>query len=326
MLNRYKYHVLFIIYIFPILFTCTCSNGSISPTTYKSPEGYKEVQNSYNSVLRTWQVPYERKFIKTSFGDTHIITWGKKNNPPLILFHGGGNCALMWIFIAEQLANHYYVIAPDTIGDIGLSIPTKPFLTTKDYTEWFSELVNNLGFSKINIAGISWGGGIALQIALQYPERINKTVLMCPAWGLEICRIWALLYHSLPAALFPNPERVRNLLGWLSVKRPTFADSKGDALVNYLVIALKYYKSPKSVKPIIFTDKELMQLKIPTLLMIGDKEVIYSNPDKVIAKAKNNIPNIQVIKISQAGHALIYDQPDLICKKMIEFLNRDKMK
>ena len=165
--------------------------------------------------------------------------WETKNNPPLLFISWWWELRSDVDFIAEQLANHYYVIAPDTIGDIGLSIPAKPFLDANDYADWFSELLNNLGFSKINIAGISWGGGIALQNAIQYPERINKMILMCPAWGIEVFRIWALLYHSLPAVLFPNPDRVRNLLEWLSVKRPTFADPRGDAIVNYLVIALR---------------------------------------------------------------------------------------
>jgi len=267
-----------------------------------------------------WPVSYESKYIKTSYGQTHVIIWGNKNNPPLLLFHGGGNCALMWIFIAEQLANHYYVIAPDTIGDIGLSIPAKPFLDANDYADWFSELLNNLGFSKINIAGISWGGGIALQNAIQYPERINKMILMCPAWGIEVFRIWALLYHSLPAVLFPNPDRVRNLLEWLSVKRPTFADPRGDAIVNYLVIALRNYKSPKSVDPIVFNDNELKKIKIPIYLIIGDKEVIYSDPNKVIKRAQDCILNIEYKIILNAGHALIYDQPDNVSREIINFL------
>lgn len=316
----HKHYPLLIILICTLLFNFSCSKKSSCPAIYEGPEGYREVTNAYNSVLKIWPVPYESRFIKTSYGETHIITWGNRNKPPLLLFHGGGNCALMWIFIAEQLADHFYVIAPDTNGDMGLSIPAKPFLTANDYSEWFLELINNLKFSKINIAGISWGGGIALQNAIQYPERINKMIVMCPAWGLEIFRIWDLLYHSLPAAIFPNPDRIRNLLGWLSYKRPVFTDSKGDAIVNYLVSALKIYKSPESVDPIVFSDEKLRGIRIPVYLIIGDKEVIYSDPNKVIRRAKDNIFSIRCKIIPDAGHALIYDQPDDVSKEIISFL------
>jgi len=320
MLRYLKHHTLFIFFICFIIINCTCTDNNNRPLTYKSTEGYQEVQNSYNSVLKIWPVPYESKFVKTAYGQTHVITWGKKNDPPLVLFHGGGNCALMWIFIAEQLANSFYVIAPDTVGDVGLSVPIKPFITTDDYAEWFLELLNNMDILKVNIAGISWGGGIALQIVLKYPERINKMVIMCPAWGIDMFRIWALLYHSLPVAIFPNSERVRNLLEWLSVKRPAFADNKGDKIVNYLVTAFKNYKSPKSVQPIVFTDEELRQIKIPILLMIGDKEVIYSDPDKMIKRAKDTILNIKCKIIPKAGHALIYDRPEMTSQEIIRFI------
>ncbi len=320
MLNHFKHCPLIILFICLIILNSSCSDNGNRPSTYKSIEGYQEVQNSYNSVLKIWPVPCESKYINTSYGQTHIITWGKRNNPPLVLLHGGGNCALMWIFIAEQLADNFYVIAPDTVGDVGLSVPIKPFADTNDYSEWFSELLNNIGLSKVNVAGISWGGGIALQIALKYPNRINRMVLMCPAWGIKMLRIWAFLYHSLPVAVFPSPERVRNLLGWLSVKRPVFADREGDAIVNYLVVALKHYKSPKQVNPVIFTDEELKRIKVPILLLIGDNEVIYSNPMEVVNRVKNNIPDNAVKIIPRAGHALFYDRPDIVSKEIIGFL------
>lgn len=291
MLKHNKRYILLIIFIFSVTFAC--SKKSSYQGLYRNPEGYEDVINAYNSVLEIWPVPYESRFIKTSYGQTHILTWGNRNNPTLLLFHGGGNCALMWIFIAEQLAKNFYVIAPDTVGDVGLSIPIKPFNTTDDYAEWYMELLTNIGPAKVHIAGISWGGGIALQIAIKHPERIGKMVVISPAWGIEMFRIWALLYHSLPAALFPDPDKVRNLLEWLSVKRPAFADPKGDAIVKYLVTALKNYKSPESVKPVVFNDNELKKIKIPVFLVIGNKEVIYSDPDKVINRAKNLIPDIK---------------------------------
>ena len=54
--------------------------------------------------------------------------------------------------------------------------------------------------------------------------------------------------------------------------------------------------------------------------MIGDKEVIYSDYQKVIKRAKNTITNINVKIISNAGHALIYDRLDIVGKEIILFL------
>ena len=89
-----------------------------------------------------------------------------------------------------------------------------------------------------------------------------------------------------------------------------------------LIILLSHleYKSPKSVDPIVFNDNELKKIKIPIYLIIGDKEVIYSDPNKVIKRAQDCILNIEYKIILNAGHALIYDQPDNVSREIINFL------
>jgi pimeloyl-ACP methyl ester carboxylesterase len=325
MLRHLSHYTLLIFFICVTIINSSCSDANDTPAS-KSPAVSREIKNNYNSILKMWPVPYESKYINTSYGKTHIITWGKKKNPPLILLHGLGNCALVWIFIARQLADHFYVIAPDTVGDIGLSVPVKSFKNTKDYAEWFFELLNNIGMNEVNVAGISWGGGVALQAAVTHPNRINRMVVMSPAWGIKMPRVVALLQHVLPVAIFPSQESVMELFGWLSVKRPLCSGKEEDAVVNFHIFAFKHYKPSSFVIPKVFTDDELKQIKVPILLLMGDSEVLYSDPNDVIERAKKNIPYINVKIIPKAGHLIIFDRSDIVGGEMMVFLKENKGK
>src|SRR5512141_2692619 len=95
------------------------------PSVYKSPEGYAEVAAAYDRVLAAWPVPYEEHMVRTSYGQTHVITCGAAEAPPLLLLHGGINCALMWISCIADLAPHFSIYAPDIMGDIGKSFPSR---------------------------------------------------------------------------------------------------------------------------------------------------------------------------------------------------------
>ena len=52
---------------------------------FKSFEAEEQYNIAYNALLNKWPVPYDEHYIKTRFGDTHVIASGSKDNPPLIL-------------------------------------------------------------------------------------------------------------------------------------------------------------------------------------------------------------------------------------------------
>jgi pimeloyl-ACP methyl ester carboxylesterase len=73
--------------------------------------------------------------------------------------------------------------------------------------------------------------------------------------------------------------------------------------------------------PPTFKDEQLAQLSVPTLLMMGDQEVVY-NYKKAIARAKKLIPNIETTLIPGAGHALNFDQPEMVNQHILAFLKK----
>lgn len=290
------------------------------PNVYKSPADYAEVAAAYDRVLDVWPVPCEEQMVRTRYGDTHVIACGPAEAPPLMLLHGGINSALMWISCIAALAPHFRIYAPDIMGDPGKSSPSRDLRRPSDCADWVADTLTGLGLKSSSICGISWGGGIALATGLFTPERVDRIVAMCPGWGLARPRMLGFLLFFLPAILFPDREKVRRLLQRLSATEAAFTSPLDDILVDYLAIALKHYKL-RPRKPWVFTDSELRQIRNPTLVLIGDREVIY-NPQKVAAKAGRLLPNASVEIVPGASHALFYDRPDIVNRRVIEFAGK----
>jgi pimeloyl-ACP methyl ester carboxylesterase len=224
----------------------------------------------------------------------------------------------MWIYLVGNLSRHFRIYALDTMGDMGMSVPSRELTQASDYAAWLTDTLDGLDIGKASIAGISWGGGIALSAALFIPERVDRVIALCPAWGLARPRMLTFLFHILPSVLFPNKERLRKLFRWFSVSKSAFSSELDEQLLDYLVVALKHYKMQKG-KLWVFTDDELRSIKTPTLLLIGDHEVLY-DADTVAERARQFMPNLRAEIVPDASHALFYDRPDIVERQIVEFL------
>ncbi|MBC8170106.1 MAG: alpha/beta hydrolase, partial [Anaerolineae bacterium] len=77
----------------------------------------------YDQVLA--ELPCNSLYVDTRYGETHLLTAGSPDAPPLVLVHGINVSALNWQAQIRRLAADYYVIAPDVIGFAGRSAPVR---------------------------------------------------------------------------------------------------------------------------------------------------------------------------------------------------------
>ena len=85
-------------------------------------------------------------------------------------------------------------------------------------------------------------------------------------------------------------------------------------LVNWL-----FGRAHLGVWPRVFTDEELRSVSVPTLLLIGDREVIY-DPRVAIGRATRLIPWIEAEIIPNASHFLTFDQSESVDARVLGFL------
>jgi 2-hydroxymuconate-semialdehyde hydrolase len=100
---------------------------------------------------------------------------------PVLLIHGSGpgvSAWANWRLTIPDLAQHFRVIAPDMVG-FGFS--ERPQHYQYNMQNWVSQalgLLDALGIERASVVGNSFGGGLALSLAIHHPERVNKLILM----------------------------------------------------------------------------------------------------------------------------------------------------
>src|SRR3954465_5470491 len=99
------------------------------------------------------------------------------SGPPLLLLHGIGNTAQTWAGVLDRLAASHTVIAPDLLGH-GSSDKPRGDHSVAGHANGVRDLLSVLDMERVTLVGHSLGGGIALQFAYQFPERVERLVLV----------------------------------------------------------------------------------------------------------------------------------------------------
>ena len=99
--------------------------------------------------------------------------------PALLLLHGLGCDHTTWDPVIRGLAKRYTVIAPDLLGH-GASAEPRADYSVGGYANGMRDLLTVLGIDKVTVVGHSFGGGVAMQFAYQFPERTERMILLAP--------------------------------------------------------------------------------------------------------------------------------------------------
>ena len=92
---------------------------------YKNAQAEAAFMAAYDRALEKLPVPYETKYVPTSYGETHMIVSGPEDGEPIIVLHGGDSDATTMSPVIAGLARSYRVYALDIIGFSGKSKAVK---------------------------------------------------------------------------------------------------------------------------------------------------------------------------------------------------------
>ncbi len=167
--------------------------------------------------------PANGQFIHTTYGAVHINEWGSANKPVVVMTHGMAAWGGLWKETAEFLAaNGYHVIAFDQ-APFGFSDATTENYSTFAEADRIGQALGSLGVKNAKLVGHSFGGGVAIETVLQFPNFFNGVVLVCPVTKLgkadaavktEAYWIWrqGWISETLVSATITNPLMTKILL------------------------------------------------------------------------------------------------------------------
>ncbi len=99
------------------------------------------------------------------------------SGPVLLLIHGIGDNSTTWTPVHSRLARRFTVIAPDLLGH-GLSDKPRADYSVAAYANGMRDLLSVLDVDKVTVVGHSLGGGVAMQFAYQFPQLLERLILV----------------------------------------------------------------------------------------------------------------------------------------------------
>lgn len=288
---------------------------------YRSEKAGKNIINTYNQLLKEWDVPVEEMDINTQFGTTHVITAGDKKSLPLILFHGvGDDSALMWIYNAKELANHYKIYAIDTIGGPGKSEMGEGYNKEFDDVAWIEEIMKQLNLSKASFVGVSNGGYLVQLFTLMRKEMVEKAISISASvpCGEKNGSFKTMMKIFLPEALFPTRRNTVKLIQKLSgdnasvfIENKLIMEHYRWLLKGFNNMAMRYHK----VRP--FTEEEIASIRDRVVYLVGEEDLFQ----KMGGKKALLEHHMKAHFYANAGHGLNHEKADEINKMIISIID-----
>jgi pimeloyl-ACP methyl ester carboxylesterase len=266
---------------------------------YRSKHGYDAVQKRYHEYLLSWPIPSDQCMLKTSLGNTFVLSCGPSSAPPLLLLHGAMGNAVAWLADALVWAQHYRVHIVDVVGESGWSAAVRPAFTGTTYSAWLLEVMAALGLQRVAIVGESLGGWLALDLATTQPERVSQLVLLCPAGiGMPhnfLAKVWPLLLLG---------GWGRRKIGELALgKMPNVLTPQAQKWAEFFALIQQHFKPRHGEFPR-FSHEQLARLTMPVLLIAGAKDVLFDSAETV-RRLQQACPHAGVELRPGAGHLLL---------------------
>jgi len=235
---------------------------------------------------------------------------------PLLYLHGAGGLLGIDPFL-EELGKDFKVVAPHLPG-YGESTGGEPIEDIVDACLFYHQLLDDLGIASAHVVGHSMGGMLAAELAALDVHRVKKLVLVSPAgFWLEQHPIpdpFALDLADLAAHLFHDPK---SPLAQMFTTIPTDPQQLADM---YVERTKRLTQASRFLWPIPDRGlkKRAWRIEAPTLLLWGESDRLI--PPVYAGEFVSRIKNSRTAAIKEAGHMVMYEQPEAFVKTVREFL------
>ena len=251
------------------------------------------------------------------------IYWDEQGHgDPVLLIMGLGYPSYMWHRTRPVLTTRYQTIAFDNRGIGRSNVPPGPYSITMMASD-AAAVLDAAGVESAHVFGVSMGGMIAQEFALQHPKRVRSLILGCTAaGGPTAVRAERDATRMLMARATMSPEQAaeaavpfiydaatprEKIDEDLAIRRPWLPSPEAYAAQLQGILAWEAYS-------------RLPEINIPTLLIHGESDrLVPPGNARLIAE---HIPGAKLVMIPHAGHIFLTDQTEVAHRLILEFLDQ----
>jgi pimeloyl-ACP methyl ester carboxylesterase len=257
-------------------------------------------QNNEGATMTASDVTFTEGHIEADGFNIRYLTAGQ--GEPLVGLHGAGG--LRQGRAHKLLAEQYRVILFEAPG-FGQSPVNEHSQSMSDLAATMLQAVSNLGIEQFNLMGNSFGGKLALCMAVQQPERIQALVLVAPAairpTGGTLPRPTS--PEERMALLYAHPER-----------QPPAALSDPAIIDKQQTLVRRLMGPPRDAE----LESRLPDLHVPVLVLFGTMDRMI--PSEMGRLYCEKLPNCNLVLVYDAGHAVDADRPEAFVAVVNDFL------
>ena len=263
----------------------------------------------------------------------HFQEAGDENAPPIILIHGFISSNLLWSATLLPLARAgFRVIAPDLPGYGYSDKPDDAEYTIASQARNVVGLMDRLGIEKATIAGASYGGAVAATMALEYPERVDRLVLVGAVTNDDAKKKILMRISCLPVI---GDIATPLYLGsrWFLRKRMQNMYRRMGKPINERMVASRHHllATANTHRAMIRTarrwsanriQREASLIRQPTMLVWGDNDDHI--PLSHATKLRDALPNARLIVFRNCGHLPPAEYPKQFVEVLATFCEVEK--
>lgn len=250
-------------------------------------------------------------------GDLSIAYERAGAGPPLFLLHGAVSDSRFWRPQVSGLASNFTVVAWDEPG-AGRSSDLPEGFGLADYADTLADLIEEVGLGAGCVAGLSWGGTVALELYRRHPALVTSMIFAGSYAGWK---------GSLPAEeVRARVDGVRKALAGEAAQETAFPGLFGPSppddarrLVDEMAADVRPRTVAQQVEVMAAADLSdvLPEVAVPTLLVWGEHDV--RSPVGVARQFETALSGAQLEVIPGAGHLSNLEKPELFNRILREF-------
>jgi len=275
----------------------------------------------------------ERRTVTVHGHEISYRTGGE--GPVVLLIHGMAGSSSSWVPVLPDLAPYMTYVAPDLPGH-GHSDKWRGDYSLGAYAGFLRDLLAALGHDRATIVGQSLGGGVAMQLAYQHPERCERLVLVCAGGlGKEVMPVLRGLAAPgvgavLPVAFQPFYKTVgETLAGWAGK-----VGLQPSAAVQEMWRAYTSLIDPRTRNAFLHTLRSVVDVKgqrvsardrlylaqhLPTMVVWGDHDPVI--PVSHAYEARDALPGSRLEIMEGCGHFPHCEDPRKFAGLLVDFIS-----
>ena len=261
--------------------------------------------------------------ITTDQGIVHYEVHGRGR--PVILLHGWLGSWGLWQQTMAYLGQFYRTYALDFWG-FGESGKKRDTYAVQDFVTLVDQFMEQLGIAQAPLVGHSMGGTVSLSVAIQYPHRVHKVVVIgSPIVGSSLSFLLKLFGRRLIAFVVYNNMWAFQIFYRLLAPLYT-RDRRWPEMMDRDLSRTTLESFLTSIASLRQTDlrQQLDQIQIPAMGMYGDRDIVVS-PEQWRLMA-TGVPHSRIERYHNAGHFIMLDEPENFMLTLRDFLDTEVKK